>query len=251
MHDLHTFYFNGHFLYELGAVITQPPTLITPKRDIEFFSIPGKSGDSIIDNGRYENKTLRFPIRAVPTFCNLSLQDFKYKLSDWLQVGDYNYKEYRDTYNPGHFRKGVVTEIEETVAVERDVYETAVTFNFDPFLYNDAGLQTVTYTNLISTPAYLTNLEQWESEPIIKVSGNGMFTVTISGNSFTITLESSDGEITIDKPNENVYDSDGNDCNDKINAKKLPYLKAGQNKISVIGTGDNFTLKIIPNWRRL
>lgn len=252
MHDyLHTFYFNGHFLYELGAVITQPPTLITPKRDIEFFSIPGKSGNSIIDNGRYENKTLRFPIRAVPTFCNLSLQDFKYKLSDWLQVGDYNYKEYRDTYNPGYFRKGVVTEIEETVAVERDVYETAVTFNFDPFLYNDAGLQTVTYTNLISAPAYLTNLEQWESEPIIKVSGNGMFTVTISGNSFTITLESSDGEITIDKPNENVYDSDGNDCNDKINAKKLPYLKAGQNKISVIGTGDNFTLKIIPNWRRL
>lgn len=253
MHDLHTFYFNGHFLHELGAVITQPPTLIAPKRDVEFFSIPGKSGDSIIDNGRYENKTLRFPIRAVPTFCNLSLQDFKYKLSDWLQVGDYNYKEYRDTYNPGYFRKGVVTEIEETVAVERDVYETAVTFNFDPFLYSDAGRQVHTYSSsLITAPAYLQNPEKWESEPIIKVSGNGMFTVSIGGNSFTITLESSDGEITIDKPSENVYDSDGNDCNGKISAMKLPTLKAGKNKIQLSALNyTDFAMKIIPNWRRL
>lgn len=249
MHDnFHTFYFNGHFLYELGAVIAQPPTHITSMRDINFESIPGRSGDSIVDNGRYENKTLSFPIRAVPTFCDLSLQDFKYKLAEWLQVGDCTYKEYRDTYNPGYYRKGIVTEIEKTVAVKRDVYETTITFNFDPFLYSREGLTEIAVNSNNYT---ITNREKWDAEPIIKVNGNGLFTITVNTDVIEITLDGT--EITIDKPNEDVYyTSTGISCNDKIDAVRLPILKPGANEITYsTGSGTGFTMKIIPNWRRL
>lgn len=249
MYDyLHTFYYNGHFLHELGAVITQPPTLITPKRDIEFFSIPGKSGDSVIDNARFENKTFRLPIRAVPTFCDLPLQDFKYKLSDWLQAGDCSYKEYRDTYNPGYYRKGIVTEIEETVAVKRDVYETTITFNFDPFLYSREGLTEIAVNSNNYT---IYNRENWSSEPIIKLNGNGLFTVSINAESFNITLDGT--QITVDKPNENVYYTTTKvDCNDKYSANIIPELKPGVNTIAVeTENGTNFSMSIIPNWRRL
>ena len=258
MHDyFHTFYFNGHFLYELGAVIAQPPTHITSMRDINFESIPGRSGDSIVDNGRYTNKTLRFPIRAVPAFCSLSLQEFKYELTEWLQADDYTYKEYRDTYNPGYFRKGIVTEIEQTVAVKYDVYETAITFNFAPFLYNDNGLNKVVYNStknavdaVDEVEATLENPEMWDSEPVIRIIGNGSFSCLIGDVTFGINNVVD--EITIDKPNENVYDKDGVPCNDKITAIKLPSLLSGTNVIRVIGVGDTeFTLEIIPNWRRL
>lgn len=247
---IHTFEFNNKKLLDIGAVLMEKPHYPMSAKELDFTAVPGKSRDIITDKNRFKNSSISYKVSSYPLFCSYTEQEFVYILSEWL-LTSYDYKILRDTYNKGYFRKAICTSISDPTVEADGMVWTTVTFNCDPFLYNDAGLQTVTYTNLISTPAYLTNLEQWESEPIIKVSGNGMFTVTISGNSFTITLESSDGEITIDKPNENVYDSGGNNCNDKINAKKLPYLKAGQNKISVIGTGDNFTLKIIPNWRRL
>ena len=254
MHDnFHTFYFNGHFLYELGAVIAQPPTHITSMRDINFESIPGRSGDSIIDNGRYENKTLQFPIRAVPAFCDLPLQDFKYKLAEWLQAGDCDYKEYRDTYNPGYFRKGIVTEISEVVAVERDVYETAITFNFEPFLYSDSGLQSVTFnsnSNFRIENAVFRNPEKWESEPIIEIIPSSSATMSLKINDVSVAVYDTDKTIIIDVPNRNVYDVNGEPCNDLIEAPELPVLLPGNNEITASGTGD-YAVKIIPNWRRL
>lgn len=249
----HTFQFNGHFLYELGAVIAQPPTHITSMRDINFESIPGRSGDSIIDNGRYENKTLQFPIRAVPAFCDLSLQDFKYKLAEWLQVGDYEYKEYRDTYNPGYFRKGIVTQISEVVAVKSDVYETAITFNFEPFLYSDTGLQKRAFnsnSNFRIENVTFRNPEKWESEPIIEIIPSSSATMSLKINDVLVAVYDTDKTIIIDVPNRNVYDTDGEPCNDLIKAPKLPVLLPGNNKITASGTG-GFSVKITPNWRRL
>ena len=249
----HTFQFNGRFLYELGAVIAQPPTHITSMRDINFESIPGRSGDSIIDNGRYENKILQFPIRAVPAFCDLSLQDFKYKLAEWLQADDCNYEEFRDTYNPGYFRKGIVTQISEVVAVKRDVYETAITFNFEPFLYSDTGLKKITYNfNGGTQTENLFNPEQWDSEPIITVIGESPITLGIGDDELYISTSGLvDNTIIIDKSNENIYDKNGNSCNNKVNAVRLPYLKPGNNEIRVVNLNGSVTLKIIPNWRRL
>lgn len=246
----HTFQFNGRFLYELGAVIAQPPTHITSMRDLNFESIPGRSGDSIIDNGRYENKTLQFPIRAVPAFCDLSLQDFKYKLAEWLQA-DCDYKEFRDTYNPGYFRKGIVTQISEVVAVKRDVYETAITFNFEPFLYSDTGLKKITYNfNGGTQTENLFNPEGWASEPIIEITPNQPLMVSLSINGVTVGIEQIDKTIIIDVPNHNVYDTNGKPCNDVVQAFKLPTLLPGKNKLITSGTNSGL-IKITPNWRRL
>lgn len=252
MKNFHTFQYNGKYLYELGAVIAQRPQTYISNRDIGFESIPGRSGDIPNDNGRYDNISFQIAIRAVPAFCNLNLQDFTYRLSEWLCVGDYDYKEYRDTYNPGYFRKAVCTDISDVTAVKRDVFETTVTFNCDPFLYSDVGLQTVTYTSNSShqISAKLLNPEQWHSEPIITVSGETQLTLAIGGKSVSVVLSEDVNKIIIDKPSENVYDADGNSCNDKVGAMALPYLQPGINTINAIGLGD-FSLKITPNWRRL
>lgn len=248
INGFHTFWYDGKFLSDLGAVISQRPTYYVSTPDIEFFKILGKNGSAIIDYNRYENITFKVPIRAVPAYCDMTIKDFSYKLTEWLRTGDVEYKIYKDTYNPNYFRKAVVTEIDDIVAVQKDVYETTITFNCDPFLYSKSGL---TEIEVNSNNYTITNREKWDAEPIIKVNGNGLFTITVNTDVIEITLDGT--EITIDKPNEDVYyTSTGISCNDKIDAVRLPFLKPGANEITYsTGLGTGFTMTIIPNWRRL
>lgn len=242
----HDFSFNGSKLSELGAVIRQRPTHIISLPSLNFVEKPYKSGDEIINYGRYKNLSYKIPIRALPSFCELTLEEFTKKLSEWLVTEEYGI--YSDSYNNGYFRYGIVSEISEIIGVESDVYETEITFNFQPFLYSDEGQNLLTYLSTNnSISATIINLENVASEPVIKIIGSGNFTLTINGKN--IYLTNVENFIIIDKPKEDVYDNSGS-CNGKINAVELPIFKTGTNTIAV--TGNNaFTLEIAPNWRRL
>lgn len=244
--ELNTFDYNGKKLSELGAVIRQRPTYAIAVHDIKFESIPFLSGDVAIDNKKYKNITYKIPIRAVPSLCNLSAEDFTKKLSEWLDTGEYSV--YRDTYNKGYFRYAIVTNIDPVVAVYKDVYESSITFSLKPFLYADSGTKALTKVSASNAVnMQLINPEQWDSEPIIKINGSGNFTVAV-GN-ISITLTGVNNYIVIDKTKEDVYDGNGS-CNDKLSGLYLPYLKKGVNNISI--TGDSsFSVDITPNWRRL
>lgn len=248
---METFEFDGQFLWDLGAVIAQRPKYFMPARDVNLIAIPFLNGDIIVDNGRYNNITAQIPIRAVPSFCRLSFKDFAYKLSEWLNAETHDYKIYRDTYNPGFFRKGVVTEISEITAVYPDVYETKITFSFEPFLFSDSGLNVTRYQSTngrISTS--IVNPEMWSAEPIIRIIGSGNYSGFIGNVGFTVNDVVN--EIVIDKQNENVYDAIGRACNNKISANKLPSFSAGSNAIQFENTDSlDFTMEITPNWRRI
>lgn len=246
MRYYHTFSFNDIELAEFGAVITQPPKHVIAIPDIELIETPYHSGDIILSNERYKNISFKIPIRAVPMFCNLTVSDFAYKLSEWLDTKDYGI--YRDTYNASYFRYGIVTRIDDITAVEENVYETAITINFKPFLYSDAGTNTIAYSSANNAiTATLLNPERWDSEPVIKIIGSGDFSVIVGD--VTLALTGVNNYIVIDKEQEDVYDSGGS-CNEKISALSLPYLKAGENIISIVGNS-SFTVEITPNWRRL
>lgn len=239
------FSFNGFKLSELGAVIRQRPTHIISLPSLDFIEKPFKSGDEIINYGRYKNLSYKIPIRALPSFCDLTLEEFTKKLSEWLVTE--NYGIYRDTYNNGYFRYGIVSEISEVISVESDVYECEITFNFQPFLYSDEGQNLLTYlstNNLINLT--LINPETVPSEPTLKITGSGNFVMAVNGKN--IYLTGVENYIIIDKKREDVYDANGS-CNGKINAVELPFLTAGENTISITG-GSAFTVEITPNWRR-
>lgn len=251
INKFHTFVYDGRALNEFGALIRQKPKHIIAARDLDFVATPFKSGDVLIDNGRYENVDVDVPIRAIPSYCDLSFKKFAYELSDWLSPGETRGKKiYRDTYNPGYYRKGVVTEIREIVAFKRDIYDTTISFNFDPYMYLDSGLDPQTYTSSTTISAELQNPEMWSAEPIIQISGAGTFELTVNDVDVNVTVTSS---IIIDKQQENVYDGNGNNANDKVSGLKLPLLLPGTNNIEVTrrsGEGD-FNVTITPNWRRL
>lgn len=121
-------------------------------------------------------------------------------------------------------------------------------------MYSDRGLSKIVYKSAGeitgNVDETLVNPEKWGSEPIVKITGNGSFSCVIGDASFTV--ENVDESITIDKPNEIVFDKDGKPCNDKISALRLPTLKSGSNTVLIVSVGDaDFSIEITPNWRRL
>lgn len=250
MREFHTFKYRNHNLMEFGGIIAQRPTHVIAERDVDFVSIPFHSGDEYVDNGRYKNKSFPIKIRAVPSYCNLTFSQFTRAISDWLKADGYH--EYRDTYNPGYYRIAAVSEIQDIIAVKRDVYETTVIFNFKPFLYRNAGKFPITKRTL-TTDLYfeLYNPENWEAAPVIKIIGTGSFLISINGTKIAAFI---DDLLTIDKPNENFLDKNGDPCNDKISGLRIPYLAIGENTIHITRTDtstDSFAVEVIPNWRRL
>lgn len=244
---IHDFEFNGHKLSELGAVISENPHYALSVRELDFTSIPFKSGDVITDKKRFKNLSVTYKVTSVPTFADITEEGFVKALSETF-LTSYEYGILRDTYNIGYFRKGVVTDITEPTVLMSGVVTAKITFNCVPFLYSDTGANTVSLTSVNNAAsATLTNPEQWDSEPVIKINGNGDFTVMVGD--VTLALTGVNNYIVIDKEQEDVYGSGGS-CNEKLSALSLPYLKAGENIISIVGNS-SFTVEITPNWRRL
>lgn len=244
--------FNGKWLSDIGACITEKPHYTVAMRDLTLSSVLGRSGDVITDNNRYKNIEVVYKISSVPMFCNLSEQEFVYALAEWL-LSDHSYKVLRDTYNRGYFRRAVVTAVATPQVDTSGVVSTTITFNCEPFLYNDTGTQAFAYTGTpnASLMIDLYNPEQWSSAPIIKIIGSGTFSVAVASQAvFTAKV---DGSITIDKANEDVYDGDGNSCNNRISGLRLPSLPPGNSSVQImpVSVANDYTVEITPNWRRL
>lgn len=247
---MHDFVFNGQRLSDFGACIVELPHYSIAMRDLSFNSVLGRSGDIITDNNRYKNVELSYKISSIPNN-RMTAQGFIYRLTQWL-VSSHEYGILKDTYNTGYFRKAVVTSIETPTATLGGIVSTSVTFNCEPFLYNDTGAEKLIYTTTAGTiTANLHNPEQWSSAPIIRIIGSGDYSVAVS-NQTSFSISSVIDEITIDKMNEDVYDKNGKSCNDKITCLKLPEFLPGNSNVTISSTSNStFTVEITPNWRRL
>ena len=249
---LHTFEFNDKKLYDIGAVLMENPHYTLSVKELDFTALPGKSGDIIADKNRFKNSSISYKVSSMPLLCSYTEQEFVYVLSEWL-LTSYDYKILRDTYNPGYFRKAICTDIANPTVEASGVVWTTVTFNCDPFRYSYLGLQSVTFnsnSNFRIENVTFRNPEKWESEPIIEIIPSSSATMSLKINDVSVAVYDTDKTIIIDVPNRNVYDTNGEPCNDLIEAPELPVLLPGNNEITASGTG-NYAVKIIPNWRRL
>ena len=57
-----TFYLGTDSAENYGIIMTAPPDHVIAERDIERKEVPGRSGDVIIDNGRYKNITVKIQL---------------------------------------------------------------------------------------------------------------------------------------------------------------------------------------------
>lgn len=142
----------------------------------------------------------------------------------------------------GYFKAHVISGLEyEKMLQVKD--KMTVTFKVNPpFMYLDSGDTPLTYT---TKPIALNNPGTKESEPYIKITGNGNITLDINGKFITLTSVSE--YIIIDSESEYCYKGLTN-VGDKM-VGEFPKLKVGANNISWTGTVTK--IEVIPRWREL
>lgn len=223
----------------MSLIITQSPDTVSAERDVESVSIPGRSGDLLIDNGRYKNVSAAYSVSllAAPT-------EFAKKLdaiAAWLNSAA-EYRVLTDTYDPDYFRHARFSGKLSVSNVLRQIGRTTVTFDCKPYKYSFAGQSAV----VIGTSGTVRNPEAQASEPHIKITGNGDITLTV--NEHVFELYGVDGEIEIDSELCAAYRGKALQ-NDKIGFSRFPELLPGDNSIAAVG--DVEAISITPRWRKI
>ena len=92
------FTFNGRTASSFGVQLADNTEWwATPERDMEHISVPGRSGDLLIDNGRFNNMEINFEVNRVTDGWALS------ELINWLALNP-GYQRLSVSDDPDHYR---------------------------------------------------------------------------------------------------------------------------------------------------
>jgi len=233
----HEFIYAGVSCRDFGIWSNGHKTAKTPVRDVSKVEVPGRSGDLIIDNGRYKNTTQTYNCFANRDFLKCFQRFRSFVLS---KTG---YQRLEDSYAPDEYRMAAVVDTfdPEIITRLRDGSFT-ITFDCKPQRYLKVGENEYTFTS----DGFLVNPEFCDALPLIKVSGTG----TLSIGDSVITISSNPGTITIDSDIMDVYSGTTN-CNSCVafSNHEFPKLGPGVNGVE-IGSGIT-SLLIVPRWWRL
>ena len=252
----HILTFNGKDLREFGVHVSGEKTFTAPERDVEFISIPGRSGDLIQDNGCFLNQTVSYA-------CGITIdfdQNFS-ALKAWLQQ-DAEYHRLTDSYHPDEYRQAAFL---AAIEPEMEQYNASGRFSLEfvckPQRFLLSGEATTRYRPASGASFQITNPTRFPSTPKITIGNGENATITINGiritispyknvthlNSITVDCEAQDCYNETTPPtNMNRYIT-LTDTNGDI-AYEYPRLLPGNNTISVSGTVSY--IDITPRWWR-
>lgn len=218
---------------EFNIGISGSGTFDAPERDVEQISVPGRSGDLLIDNKRFKNLPISYPAFISRDF----LKNFDaFKAFMLKNVG---YQRLEDTYHPDHFRMAEFRgPLNPDVKVLNIAGEFDLKFNCKPQLWLKSGEEPIELTE----SATINNPTLYESKPLIRVYGTG----SISFGGETLTVTSADDYTDLDCEAMEAYKGATN-CNSNItlSGDEFPVFSSGDNEIVISGFSQ---IIIIPRW---
>lgn len=211
-------------------------TFDAPVRAFEYVTIPGRSGDLILNNNRFENVEITYPCFISKGF-ETRFDAFRAALMS--KAGKYYLL--RDTYHPNEFRMAAIM---GGTTPETGPYNRAgrfdLVFNCKPQRYLVSGLTTTS----LSASGTITNPTRFTALPHIRVFGSGVLTignvaVTIAENPLEyIDIDCEAMECFMGATNANGYVS--------LTGHEFPSLAPGGNVIT-LGEGI-LSVRITPRW---
>ncbi len=231
--NINKFIFNGVSSADMGIIIAERPHITSPQRDIEYISVPGRSGDIINDNERFNNAEISYNVNIIADERPLNLMARKIK--SWLQ-GRSGYFRLTDTYDLLYYRLAAYSSALDIEDKVNKIGITTITFNCKPFKYRIDGEREIA----LAAPTTLYNPEEWPSAPDIKKYGAGAVTLQINNNSFYVS--NVDEYIEIDSELQSAFKGTTLQ-NSKISFATFPRLSPGANHISWVGNVSKITIK--------
>lgn len=230
------FFFNGARSIDKGLTIEYCPSVGTGQRVVEKISVPGRSGDLVIDTGAYGNYIQPYEIWFKDKLrgTTRAARD----IAQWLLSG-VGYMRLEDTYDPEIFRLAMFTgpfDVENWMLIAG---RSTLEFDCQPQRWLKNGQLPVAVQSgqsLINT---------WQpAKPLIQVAGTGNGTLVVGGS--TISISDMTGAITLDSETEDAYSGTENlNNNVKVNGG-YPILQNGETAVSF--SGGITAVRITPRW---
>lgn len=231
--------YNGVSTEEFGIIVESPPDYEIAERDYEVISIPGKSGDYVIDRGGFKNVDRVYNIAIGEAGSDFA--DLAPRIAEWLYSG-YGYKRLEDSYHPDYFMMARVSTQPTVINILQQAGRAEITFNRKPQRYLKTGERTTKLTSdgRIYNPTY------FDSEPIIKVFGSGDGTINVNNKTIQVTDIPTSG-IVIDSEMQETY-SGTISYNQNVNYMQGEFPKLNPGRNNILFSGGITRLEIIPRW---
>lgn len=229
------FTFGEYDSRDFGVFIARDGVYNAPKRAYRQVQVPGRNGDLMIDEGRFENIDVTYPCLIYSGF-NANIEGLRNAL-----LSHKGYVRIMDSYHPEEYRLGCYAdELSVVPRVLGDGGTFDVTFNCKPQRFLTSGETTQTYT----ANGTINNPTLFPSKPIIRVYGYG--TLSVGENILTIA-QNSLAYIDIDSDIQDCYCGATN-ANSLITFTRgdFPELDAGVTNIEF--SGNITSVEIIPRW---
>lgn len=240
--SINQFTYNGVKSFDdMSMIIKARPTVTTTRRRITPTSVPGRTGDILIDDEGFENYDRTYSVAIIAD--NEPLEVLINKIKRWL-FANVNYYKLEDTYDSRYFYKAFVNNAVEITPITHNLAEAEITFNCKAYKYAKDGLQSTART----AAGDLVNHEAFTALPIIQIFGSGEVTLYINNRSYYIK-SCTDGMILNSEIGQAYSADETTLLNNNIKFTDFPVLDSGHNNIS--WTGDITKIIITPNWRSL
>ena len=271
--------YNGIDLSTFGAHVSGEGAWVKPSPEFERISVPGKSGDVLLYNGRYANVDITYRFGITNDF------DENYNGLIAALMGSPGYHKLVDSKHPGVYRMAAVDNgIAPAMSDQQSGGEFEVTFNCKPQTYLDEGDEVAsTWNGDMHQTSVITNPTAFEARPLIKItlSSSSVTDFTFETESYkqgdklatrkavTFTFANGTGSISspiyYDTETGDVYDNNGNSLNQYVKTERYignskyvyddPAIPGGYSfQAYIYGTAhySKFTsIEIIPRWWRL
>lgn len=224
--------FNGVNSLTYDMYVSGNQTFNSAAKDYEKVSVPGRSGDLLLFNKRYQNVDVNYDAIVIKNY-----QANTEAIRAWLLSAD-GYCRLEDTYHPNEYRMAAFAGPINFDTMMLQAGQTELIFDCKPQRWLKSGETSKLFTRNGS----ISNPTLFEAKPQIRVYGRGTLTI---GDSQINILTPGKAYLDIDCEIQDCYEGSVN-RNSNITVSKWPTLKPGNNQI-VLGTGIT-RVQITPRW---
>ena len=230
--------FGGVSSRDVDLEVETFPSYTSPKRKYDKISVPGRSGDIIVDNVSWENVTRTYSVSVGSLHKDYT--EMVNRVIEWLHPS-YTYARLEDSYEPDFYRMAVFLEEIEFSNLFNQGSKADIAFDCKPQRFLKLGDETVTITN----GQKILNPTAFESRPIITVTNGGSQGNLVVGE-YTVTVTGLNQTLIIDSDMQDVHFQNQNK-NDLVKLSRgFPLIPPGETAIGF--SGGITKVEVIPKW---
>lgn len=230
--------FNGKNSLEYGIGIESWPAYTIARRRTTLVSVPGRSGDVLMDGGAYENIPITYPVWWKRPSPYMDAYRMAGEVAMWL-AADGGYHRLEQSCTPEFYQMAHITSELDVSMFFSDFGRTTLEFSAMPQKFLKTGEIPIDMKNGGSL------YNPWKSAlPLIAIRGAGYGTLMI-GN-YTVIISDIPEGLMIDCDTQNAYAGSQNENGIITVQNGFPVLEPGEN--TIIWSGGVSGITITPRW---